>query len=119
MDCNSSLSTQNDKCESCGSNRKIIDLTFYENSLELNESLTFKVKDQTKTGKRKIALEVFTGNDKRKSKNDWVQKERIIDRANDKYGEKVVTSNGEILRDVNSSLKEHTDRGTAKFKKSK
>jgi len=49
---------------------------------------------------------------------DLMRKERIIDRENNIYRELVVNSDtGEIVRDVEQPLSEHTGRGSAKHKK--
>jgi hypothetical protein len=47
-----------------------------------------------------------------------MEKERIIDRKNNNYKELVVnTDTGEVVRDVEQPLSEHTGRGSAKHKK--
>jgi hypothetical protein len=44
-------------------------------------------------------------------------KERIIDRKNNYYKESVVNvDTGEVVRDIEQPLSEHTGRGSAKFK---
>jgi hypothetical protein len=47
-----------------------------------------------------------------------VNKVRIIDRENNKYKEQVSDADtGEIIRDVEHPLTDHTEHGSAKFKK--
>jgi len=119
-ECNSILPNTNDKCANCGSNKKIINLCFSDDMNlrdRMHESFGLKAEDKTKTGKQKVTLEVFQGHDKRKSHNDWVSKERVIDRANDKYLEHVETLEGEVLHHEEGKLSDHKDRGSAKFKK--
>ena len=49
--------------------------------------------------------------------DQWVTIHRIIDRASDKYLELVVDEEtGDILRECEEKLSEHTGRGTAKGK---
>ena len=119
-ECNSILPNTNDRCANCGSNKKIINLCFSDDMNlrnRMHESFGLKAKDKTKTGRQKITLEVFQGHDKRKSHNDWVSKERVIDRANDKYLEHIETLEGEELHHEEGKLSDHKDRGYAKFKK--
>jgi hypothetical protein len=68
-------------------------------------------------GNRKPIAESFSGSQLRKADGDYVDKERLIDRENDRYKERVVTEDGEVLRDVDEPLRVHQGRGSAKFKK--
>jgi len=50
-------------------------------------------------------------------KGNLMHKERIIDRKNNHYKELVVnTDTGEIVRDIEQPLSDHTGRGSAKHK---
>jgi hypothetical protein len=77
-------------------------------------------KGLTRTGEKtrgKYDHEVLLGQEFNVAGN-LMHKERIIDRKNDYYKEKVVnTDTGEVVRDVEHQLSKHTDHGSAKFKK--
>jgi hypothetical protein len=47
----------------------------------------------------------------------FVSKDQVIDRENDRYRERVVTEDGEVIRDVDEPLSKHQGRGSAKFKR--
>jgi len=120
VDCNYIIPNIANKCENCGSNRKIMHLSFSENMNlreRVKEGISGCLKDRTKTGKKKETLKFFKGHDKRKSQNDWVNKERIIDIANDRYYELVETLDGGKLRECDEKLSEHQGHGSAKFEK--
>lgn len=68
------------------------------------------------TGWNKSFIETFTGADWSHRLQRFVRKDRILDRDNDRYVEKVVDpETGEVLRDVEQPLSEHQGRGSAKF----
>ncbi|MDX2190986.1 MAG: hypothetical protein SFY32_14090 [Bacteroidota bacterium] len=112
--CNARLNNELENCEKCGHNEKTIRLDFNEN-INVREQIKGKLKDITKTGKRKEPLKFIIG-DETSANGEWVFKERIVDYPNDRYYEKVVKDNGEVIRNVNESLKKHIGRGSAKFK---
>ncbi len=100
-------------CPQCGSTtRKFSEHLKVEAKAQVG--LGFKHK---RPGSKKPIAEGFTGRELRKSVGDFVDKERLIDRENDRYREKVVTDSGEVIRDVDEPLSEHTDRGSAKLKR--
>ena len=76
-------------------------------------------KKLTRTGKRsggKYDHEAVFGHEFNVAGN-LMHKDRIIDRENDFYKEKVVnTDTGEVVRDVEGPLTKHKDRGSAKHK---
>lgn len=82
-------------------------------SIILRDSLSMKHK---RPGKKKPIAESFSGSERRKSVGDYVNKERLIDRENDRYKERVVTEDGEVLRNVDEPLSAHHGRGSAKLK---
>lgn len=57
------------------------------------------------------------GSDERRSKVDYVHKEREIDRDNDRYRERVVDEEGVVLHDVEEPLSLHFGHGSAKVRK--
>lgn len=68
----------------------------------------------TRPGVKKPLAEGFTGFKLRRTVGDHVEKTRLIDRENNRYMERVVTENGEVLRDVDHKLTDHVGRGSAK-----
>jgi hypothetical protein len=81
--------------------------------------IAMQVKARTGTKKRRV--EVLSGQEFSKSTGRVVDKTRTIDksdRSNMRIRERVVVpETGEVLRDVDEPLREHTGRGAAKFKK--
>ena len=57
------------------------------------------------------------GSDERRSKVDYVHKEREIDRDNDRYRERVVDEEGVVLHDVEEPLSLHFGHGSAKVRR--
>jgi len=106
-------------CPQCGSRKKHVYLTFHEkDGLTVRDMLTGKVKNPSLRSKDKVRKEFLSGDDLRRSDGKWMEKERIIDRDNDHYHEKVVDpETGEVLRDVTEPLSQHLGRGSAKSKK--
>jgi len=116
-DCNSVLPNQNDKCKKCGSTKKVIKLFFGDIMPEIHESLGFKVKDKTKNSKKNPVLKVFQGNEIYKRTGEWVNKEREIDKTNNRYYENIETLDGKILHHCDEKLTDHQGHGIAKIKK--
>lgn len=77
-------------------------------------------KGVSRTGEKskgKYAYEELRGHEFNVAGN-LMRKERIFDRKNNIYKELVInTDTGEVVRDIEHPLTEHTDRGSAKFKK--
>jgi phage FluMu protein Com len=105
-------------CPNCGSRKKHIHLTFNEEAgLTIHESLKGKVKNPSLPSKNKTRKEFFSGDDLRRRDGKWMQKERIIDKDNDHYFEKVVDpETGEVVHHTSEPLSQHVDHGTAKLK---
>ncbi len=99
-------------CPQCGSKAREFSVRLKVEA-KAQIGLGFKHK---RPGSKKPIAEGFTGRELRKSVGDFVDKERLIDRENDRYREKVVTDSGEVIRDVDEPLSEHRDHGSAKFK---
>lgn len=105
-------------CPKCGSIRQNVTLNISDEvTAELRDSLNAKVKDDTFPSKEKVRREFFYGSDKRKSKGDYVYKEREIDKDRNRYRELVREESGEVIRDIEQPLSDHTGHGSAKFKK--
>ncbi|MBP2297091.1 hypothetical protein [Azospirillum rugosum] len=104
-------------CPKCGStNQKVTLNIFDEITTEVRDSLKGKVKDDSFPSKKKVRRDFFYGSDERKSKGDYVYKEREIDKDNNRYRELVREESGEVIRDIEQPLTDHTGHGSAKFK---
>ena len=86
-------------CPQCGSDELNINLRIFENiGLSIKDRLDGKVIDPSLPSKKKVRKEFMVGADKRISDGEWMDKERVIDRDNDLYKEKVVNpKTGEIV----------------------
>ncbi|WP_234729988.1 hypothetical protein [Acidocella facilis] len=81
---------------------------------DIHDRLKLRAK---KNGIKKPVQEIFSGDDQRKSKGDWVDKHRLIDRENDRYIETVRDKKtGEIIHHSDEPLTEHWGHGSAKGK---
>jgi hypothetical protein len=109
--------TAQSPCPKCGSAKQHVTLMLSDNvGLRMRDSLAGKVKDSTFPSKKKVRREFFYGSDERKSQGDYVYKEREIDRDANRYRELVKEETGEVIRDVDQRLTDHTGHGSAKFK---
>lgn len=106
-------------CPKCGSTAQHVTLKFFDTvTTKVRDTLKGKLKDPSRTGKAKVRQEFVYGADKRHSKDDYVYKERVIDKDNNRYRELVKEEDtGEIIRDIDQPLTDHTGHGSAKFKK--
>lgn len=105
-------------CRGCGSTLKLVKLGVVEElGVEVHDSMRAKLKDPSLRSKDKLRRDLFAGSDERKSVGDFVQKERDIDKDNDRYRERIVDKAGNVLRDVDQPLSIHQGHGSAKFKK--
>lgn len=105
-------------CENCGSTERTIKIDIHEEvSVDIHDQMKAKVKsnDPSFTGKKKIRKEIIAGDDYRVSKDDWVDKERVIDRDNGTYTERVTDKKtGEVIHESRESLKKHKGHGSDK-----
>ena len=102
------------------SDRRDNDVTVALTGLEMKSQLgRVAANTLTRTGERKNGkhrLEEWRGNEF-SSSGSMVSKDRIIDRQNNSYREKVVNvDTGEVLKDVSHPLTEHTGHGSDKAK---
>jgi len=102
---------QRTPCPACGSAVRDISV-FAEDYAEVRERVGLKVR---KAGVRKPVLETVSGDDLTVATGRWVHRERTIDRAGDRYRERVVDPlTGDVIRDVDEPLSGHRGRGSAK-----
>lgn len=100
-------------CPKCGSARKATS-TGNEDELKQREKVGLKAKEAGATGKP--ALEMVSGDDLFRKTDSWRKLERVIDRKNDRYYEKITDPEaGEVIRHCEEPLSHHIGRGSAKF----
>ncbi len=106
-------------CPKCGSIKKIIIMEVIEDvNLEIHDQMQAKIKNDNLPSNKKVRKEMISGDEKRKDNDTWVNKERVIDRDEDFYKEKVTDlKTGKVLRDIEEPLSKHINRGSAKLKK--
>lgn len=113
-------SDANNQCPNCGSCKQKIELDFFEEiSVEVHDTFRGKEKDPSLPSKKKLRKDIITGDDIRKRDGKWMRKERIIDRDNDYYKEKVVDpETGDVVHECEEKLSDHLGHGSNKPKKS-
>jgi len=100
-------------CPNCGSLERHFALML-EGKVSVKSSLDLKAKG---VGRGKPLMEVKEGDSLSISRGRWMRVLQIVDRRNNRY-RKVVTDpeTGEVLRDVDEPLTDHTGRGDARRK---
>lgn len=63
-------------------------------------------------GEKRPYWEVKAGEERNRDTESWFEIYRIIDGANDRYAERLVNADGEVVRTVNSSLSENRGHGS-------
>lgn len=106
------------QCPNCGSLKKLVRVELRDEvRVEVHDSLRGKVKDPSRRSKDKVRKDFFSGDDLRKSDGTWMTKERVLDRDNDSYMEKVVDpKTGEVVHFTQEPLSQHLGHGSAKPK---
>ena len=98
-------------CPKCGSQTRSFAVRIAE-SVTLREKRGMKLK---RSGKGKPAFESVSGDDQYKKTGKWNKLDRVIDRENDRYKERIVDGDtGSTIRDVDEPLSEHQGRGAAR-----
>jgi|SRR5208282_4082824 len=105
-------------CPQCGSTEQVLRLEFFDEAATPRDRLEGKVKDNGFPSKKSIRQEFIYGFDKRRSRGDYVYKEREINRDNDSYRELIKEEKTcEIIHGVEEKLSEHFGHGSDKFPK--
>lgn len=107
-------------CKNCGKHGLKMVVQVSE-SIKVHEQARVKAK---RPGQKKPIYDAKMGASQSIATGEWNQVEQIIDRTNTTHDEpwytkRVVTKDGEVLRNVSESLKNHTGRGDAKPKPGK
>jgi hypothetical protein len=101
-------------CPSCGSIRRIFNHAVTD-IIHLKEMWEMKIKTPSYTGKGHFRIEQQVGDDLHRRSGRWFKKERIIDRENDRYFEKITDpETGCVIHHCNESLTQHFGHGSAK-----
>jgi hypothetical protein len=105
-----------DACPTCGGSERVAHV-FATDGGGSHEMARVKARRPGATGKRGVHYEVKAGDDYTRSTGTWSEVYRVIDRENDRYAERVTTSDGTIVRDVEESLSDHQGRGSARHRR--
>ena len=100
-------------CEKCGSTRRNYTASLF---VELQACDGHEVKGK-RPGQKKPFVEDMSRPDYSHSKEKLVHKERLIDRDNNRYFERVTDyQTKEVIHECEEPLSDHFGHGTAKFK---
>lgn len=118
-DCKTVLNQQaNDQtpCSQCGSTQRTLHIEF-EDSIAITEWFDMKVKNHSLPSAKKLRVHMQSGQQFSVRLDRYVDKDRILDKENNRYLEKVTDPlTGDVLRNCDESLAEHQGHGSAKFK---
>ncbi len=104
-------------CPKCDSNRTTTTINIVDN-FSFKKNIKGKVKNKKYNSKKNPRYKFFHGDELRKNDGKWMLKDRIIDKDNDKYFEKVTDPEiGEVIHYTEEPLSEHFHHGSAKFNK--
>ena len=100
-------------CPTCGSTARAFGVTLGA-SIELHSKIAYKAKAG---GKGRPFVEGVDGDDQHKATGRWNVLSRRIDRRRNRYRERIVDGEtGEVIRDVDEPLTDHSGHGSAKPK---
>ncbi len=118
--CGATIDTSHDgvnfrtPCQLCGSIKRIYNVSIKE-SIVLRDGIGVKGK---RVGEKRPFVEDLSKPDFSRSRGKFVHLQRVIDRDNDQYYEKVVDyETGEIIHHCEEPLSIHQNHGSAKKKK--
>jgi hypothetical protein len=102
-------------CPACGSVQRDIRVAIKDTISVGHDSLRGKMKDRRRTGKKGVVREFFTGADLHRGSGKWYHKDRVVDRENNRYSEKVINpEDGTAIHECDEPLDEHVCHGSAK-----
>ena len=105
---------KNPPCPQCGSAKRVI-LIECESQATVGVMLATKGYEGGKSRKKGLKFESKGGDSFSTSLGRFVKIEQLVDHENKRYIKRVVDpKTGEVLRDVDEPLPDHTDRGSAK-----
>ena len=101
-------------CPNCGSTRRCHDISLHLKGATARVGMRLWVK---RLGQKRLHVEVRSGASHCQKLGKLVEHERLIDRANNRYFEKVTDyESGELIHHANEPLSEHHGHGSAKKK---
>jgi hypothetical protein len=100
-------------CDVCGSTKRVHSVSIME-TLVVRDGYRLKAK---RPGQKKPYLEELSRPDYSHSRGKHVHRQRVIDRDNDQYFEKITDyENGEVIHHCEEPLSQHQGHGDAKRK---
>ncbi len=104
-------------CPNCGSILRNVHITVND-SATAYDSLRVKQKDPSKKSKDKLRVDSFSGYERSHMLNKIVEKQKVIDKNNNRYHEKIIDPDTkEVIHECNEKLSDHKNHGYAKLKK--
>ena len=110
LDCGAALREDDDACPACGSRTRRGDVAITGTS-SVKNSIHLKTKEG---GHGKPVYEVRAGDSFFRKTERWNRIDRIIDRKNDWYYERIEDESGNVIRLCEEPLSEHRGHGSAK-----
>ena len=110
LDCGAALRVADDACLTCGSRNRRIGAAD-SGTIRLRELIHLKTKEG---GHGKPVYEVRAGDSFFRKTERWNRIDRIIDRKNDRYCERIEDESGNVIRLCEEPLSEHRGHGSAK-----
>lgn len=108
------LGTIRISCPKCGSDRIHFGISLGD-KLDLHESVSGVAQDLSLPSRKRDRLRLFSGDQRRVSHGDWVDKKRVIDRDGDRYREVVKDkTTGDNVHEIDERLSEHKGHGSDK-----
>lgn len=115
--CGAALGPESGPCPECGARVRRIGLHIGD-QLELHDGLVGVLKDPALPSRKRDRIRFFSGADRRHAQGDWVAKERVIDRNNNRYYERVVDkATGAVIHHTEEPLSAHKGHGSDKGRK--
>jgi hypothetical protein len=97
-------------CPQCGSTSRALAMTIHD-SVKVRDRLGMSARSP---GEKRPFIEQVVGEELRRSVGDWVKKERVIDRRNDRYLETVTEQDSTVIHHTDELLSEHFGHGSAR-----
>ncbi len=110
--CETPWASTDTACPSCGSAKRTVALSL-RGTVTPHSGRHLKAR-HGQPGRVAPHLEIVAGADQFRETGEWRQVERVIDRENDRYTERIVDADGNVVREVDEPLSRHTGRGAAK-----
>ena len=101
-------------CPRCGSTKRIFNHAVAE-TIQFKQMLGMKIRNPSFTGRGHVRIEQLVGDDLHRKTWKWFKRERVIDRQNDRYFEKITDpETGQVVHHCDEPLTQHFGHGTAR-----